>query len=264
MAPDTAKNRRRHSCYFLNREYEYGVLYDFLKDLRPGLLIVGLDFGAAETQAYKCSLSQTGATVFEKLKLSSNSNTIPTFICYRDGQAFIGPAARNDPNLIENFKVPPKYWDEPCSTSRNYGQVVGDYIAELWKNARRFDELLSSAAEGGDVLLVVGCPASPDWTGTEEMRRFAELVRAATGCANVAILPESNAAMMNAACSDAGRLRRRAGPAPGHNGRHTHLRRRLLHPRRHLRPHGQADAHHEPRNRRARPGHGHTPARAAG
>lgn len=203
MAPDTAKNGRRHSCYFLNREYEYGVLYDFLKDLRPGLLIVGLDFGAAETQAYKCSLSQTGATVFEKLKLSSNSNTIPTFICYRDGQAFIGPAARNDPNLIENFKVPPKYWGEPCSTSRNYGQVVGDYIAELWKNARRFDELLSSAAEGGDVLLVVGCPASPDWTGTEEMRRFAELVRAATGCANVAILPESNAAMMNAACSDA-------------------------------------------------------------
>ena len=80
---------------------------------------------------------------------------------------------------------------------------MGDYIAELWKNARRFDELLSSAAEGGDVLLVVGCPASPDWTGTEEMRRFAELVRAATGCANVAILPESNAAMMNAACSDA-------------------------------------------------------------
>ena len=73
MAPDTAKNGRRHSCYFLNREYEYGVLYDFLKDLRPGLLIVGLDFGPAETQAYKCSLSQTGATVFEKLKLSSNS-----------------------------------------------------------------------------------------------------------------------------------------------------------------------------------------------
>ena len=46
---------------FSHREYEYGVLYDFLKDLRPGLLIVGLDFGAAETQAYKCSLSQTGA-----------------------------------------------------------------------------------------------------------------------------------------------------------------------------------------------------------
>lgn len=194
--------KKKPARNFMGREYEFGALFDCLRDFRPGLLIVGLSVGAAETRASRCFRCGEKVALAGALKLSSEGESLPTLIGYQSGQPLVGSAARNTSDVISDFWVPPAYWDAPCTSTHSYGDVMKDFASGLWKNAAGYDEELRAAVSEGQALIAISCPLSPEWTGKEESERLAGLVRSATGCSNVVVLPEPNAALMDSLLAD--------------------------------------------------------------
>ena len=190
--------------YYLNREYESGMVSKQLKDMRQYDVIAGLDFGHGESVIYKIYKGQTGEWELDHVTMTNTyDSTVPTLMTYQNGKPVIGRAAQYADPLIQCFKEAPQNWGAPGAVGgKTFGNMMEDYIAALWSGAMQFDEGLSeAAAKDGSLLIAVGCPASPAWTDPDSMEEYAALVRRATGCRNVAVMPESNAAIMNAICS---------------------------------------------------------------
>ena len=187
---------------FMGGEYAPGAVIDYLSQLRPAQTVVGLSIGADETRLCRCSAGSGGAPELVALSLSGDGPTLPTLIGYQSGQVFIGGDARNAPDAIDGFWVPPEYWQAQCTTSLSYQGVMADYLSALWKSALCRDEELCSAAADGKLLLVLGCPDEGGWLGAAHRERLRALAAKATGCAQVAVLPETNAALMDSLCPD--------------------------------------------------------------
>lgn len=188
--------------YYLNREYESGMVSKQLKDMRQYDVIAGLDFGHGESVIYKIYKSETGTWTPDRVQMTAAGDfTVPTLMAYQNGKPVIGRAAQSAGSLIQCFKEAPQNWDAPGAVGgKTYRDLMEDYIAALWSGAMTFDYHLKNVA-ADRMLIAVGCPASPAWTGPDSMEDYAALVRSATGCSNVTVMPESNAAIMNAICS---------------------------------------------------------------
>lgn len=192
--------KRRWS--FIGRGYEFGELTDYLKCFSPGLITVGLSVGADEARACRSVSCGPEQVLARALMLSDEGESLPALMGYQSGQPFVGAAARNAADVISGFWVPPTYWQAQCTSTHSYEDVMRDFAAGLWRGALSHDAELSEAADAGKVLIAVSCPASADWTGRKELERLAALLREATGCERVAILPEPNAVLMDSLCTD--------------------------------------------------------------
>lgn len=133
-----------------------------------------------------------------KNALPRGGYAVPNLICYENGRPVIGEAARNRPNVIDSFKTPPEFWDEPATSGRSYDEVIHDYIAGVWQLA---------AAERHRAFGVRGerkrrCrrrmprPRGVDGKGRHEAH--AELVGRGYRLPRQLCCPEPNAALMSA------------------------------------------------------------------
>lgn len=112
-------------------------------------------------------------------------NKLP--ITVKDGEKFI------------YFKVPPKDFDTPCEGSESgvtHGAVMACFVYALVDGIIRHGDVCTED-ERGSLELLIGCPATTDWTDEQAREEYAELVRNATGVQSVRILPESRAAMFS-------------------------------------------------------------------
>lgn len=182
--------------WFMSNPFRAGDVYRQLEK-SSFEYIVGLDIGHGESLAALYSKS-TGKV--ELLKLNRNHDTkIPSYIYFdiqpSREQALIGRAAGNHPGFIQHFKVDPSHWDETLKgiTHRN---LMGNFIRTLWQQILALSDTLRNAPKD-KILLVVGCPASGLWTSDAALDQYKQLVRKATGCRFVSILPESTAAIMS-------------------------------------------------------------------
>lgn len=195
---------KKQKYYYLNREYESGMVHEQITGVLKYDVIAGLDFGHGESVIYKIYKGQDGEWKLERVQMTADDDfTVPTLMAYDvNGKAVIGSNAQYADSLIQCFKEAPENWgNQATGNGKTYGELIEDYIAALWSGAMTFDKGLAKAAKDGSLLIAVGCPASPAWTSPANMKKYADLVRSATGCSSVAVMPESNAAIMNAICS---------------------------------------------------------------
>lgn len=206
MTVGTAEKKAK--CYYLNRPFTRGSVFDYLTDIQFDVF-VGIDFGHGECVAYKCFRGLDGTWQVRRLRMNYEDDAaIPTYIAYSGGRALIGHEVERADDFLSYFKVPPSEWDSPAFESvetvdgetravmHSSGEVIHDFIGRLWQDILRYDEHLAGAVRDGRAMLAVGCPSGAEWTGAAAVDRYTALVKSATGCAHVSVLPESNAAIM--------------------------------------------------------------------
>ena len=189
--------------YYLNEEYTPGRAESGLRDRLAAVpaaepCFVGLDVGHGETCATFLYKNAAGSWETAPLYFDGNERVVASMISYGNGVK-TGRSARA--NGIKEFKIKPACWDNNITNNKTYGEVLKDFIAEVWKELLRANSTNSpfiTAAKSGSLVLCAGCPSSPDWT--EHMEDYAGLLREATGCGHIVIQPESNAAVMDAVC----------------------------------------------------------------
>ena len=86
------------------------------------------------------------------------------------------------------FKVPPKDFGKPCCSSEaarqsglTHGAVMACFAHVLVNNLISCNDTELSATDRKWIDLLVGCPATDDWTGKEAMDAYARLIHKATG-----------------------------------------------------------------------------------
>lgn len=116
--------------------------------------------------------------------------TLPSYV--PDGERFL------------YFKVPPKQFHEPCgnaptakASGLTHGMVMACYIYATVENIITYSAGDLTEADRPYMKLLIGCPATADWTGQKEKDEYAKLVKAATGVGAVEIIPESRAAIFS-------------------------------------------------------------------
>ena len=192
--------------YYLNEEYTPGRAESGLRDRLASVpaadpCFVGLDVGHGETCATFLYKNAAGSWETAPLYFAGSEKVIASMISYGSSGVKTGRSARADG--IKEFKIKPARWGDNITDSRTYGEVLKDFIAEVWAellSANSTNSAFTTAAESGSLVLCAGCPSSPDWT--EHMEDYSALLREATGCEHIVIQPESNAAVMDAVCSE--------------------------------------------------------------
>ena len=191
--------------YYLNEEYTPGRAESGLQGRLAAVpaaepCFVGLDVGHGETCATFLYKNAAGSWETAPLYFDGNERVVASMISYGNGVK-TGRSARA--NGIKEFKIKPACWGNNITNNKTYGKVLEDFIEEVWTELLRANSTNSpfiTAAKSGSLVLCAGCPSSPDWT--EHMEDYAGLLRKATGCGHIVIQPESNAAVMDAVCSE--------------------------------------------------------------
>lgn len=153
--------------------------------------IIGLDMGSCEAAAAAPVFENGRVRSITNLKLNSSKETvIPAEIQYNG-------------ELFHYFKRSPRHFDEKIGES---GVLRRDVLSALFKelidNIKKYNEEIG---ENDNILLLVGCPSSPEWTLEENRRLYEELIQNATGIDKVRVVPESRAAMFGALGTSKGR-----------------------------------------------------------
>ena len=189
--------------YYLAKQFQQNQIFDLLAG-NAFTRVVSLDTGRRWTRARLYKNGTDGWTE-TTLKLDHKGNTrIPTRISYDQcGDPpveieLVGYEA--DPmDFRQQFRIPPRDWDKTSPDgTHTFKALMGDFISSLWFTSMR-DNNPDVEMEEGDwdqSLLVVGCPFSNAWIGTDDYR---EMVKEVTAHDHVVVLPESGAAMMRAA-----------------------------------------------------------------
>lgn len=114
------------------------------------------------------------------------------------------PAYVPDGERFLYFKVPPKQFHEPCgntptakASGLTHGMVMACYIYAIVENIIVYSAGDLTEADRPDMKLLIGCPATADWTGQKERDEYARLIKAATDVGAVEIIPESRAAIFS-------------------------------------------------------------------
>lgn len=202
--------------WFLSVPFKKNMVYEQLKSM-TWTYAVGMDIGGGESMGYiivkrkepaqKQKESQKEQEA-KPLNLDGNYNQkMLSMLSFTDQGVIIGRDASADPRFAQDFKRSPEPldtdgegpWDKWYTPQYRYRDLMKAFIRQLWKQIlANNDEDLKKAFQEQKVLLAVGCPASPEWTSTEAMRKYQELLKEATGCEHVAVMPESTAAIMSA------------------------------------------------------------------
>ncbi len=183
---------------FVGAEYEPGMVYEQLAKVQYDY-VVGMDFGHGETMVYLYIQGENhpiSLTLDGEYKVRSS-------IAVENGAYIIGKEACGKSNFRMDFKAPFHQWTTGVFTADKKlytrGILMEGFLRELWKMVLRnpgYGSKLKEAVAEGKVLVTVGCPASSMWTNRIAMGSYRKMIRKATGCENVAVLPESNAAIM--------------------------------------------------------------------
>lgn len=188
--------------------------------------ILGIDLGHCETAVAAPKETQRGYEVsricpqqkdqiivtqivltneqMKKLK----GNKLPSYSVLSNlGEISIGnylPMTVEDGEKFIYFKVPPKDFDKVCANTKvgkdcgiTHGMVMACYAYALIKSIFKYNG--NDWVEGNinKTELLVGCPATTDWTSNSAKEKYAHLIKTATGVKSVQIIPESRAAMFS-------------------------------------------------------------------
>lgn len=209
MAQVKNEHRTPVAGWFMHTPFQASLVYSRLSAVDYDF-IVGLDVGHGETIAYMFSTEQAtdenGATVsqpkVERLRLNHEDDAkVPTLLRFSGNQVIVGKKAKNVPGFFQHFKTEPEKWDTKIDGVHTHGELMDAFIRTLWKQILQYQPKLAEAVSQDRVLVTVGCPASDAWTSSEAMDRYEKLLRRATKCAHVSVLPESTAAIMAAVLS---------------------------------------------------------------
>lgn len=166
-------------------------------------VIVGLDFGFGETAMYKFCKNAQGSWEFSSLRCGPDQEIkLPSWLCYGDDKkTVIGSDAADDRSFFPKFKVDPGHWSIEADIFLHitFRKVIRDFIGELWSNAVRYDDTIRAIVSGESsnrLMIAAGCPSSPLWLAPDSQDAYRQLIREATGCAQVELFPESVAAVM--------------------------------------------------------------------
>ena len=189
--------------------------------------VIGIDFGHCETAAAQPQKNNSG--VNEVKTLNTNEGNVQVgqsqiIITYEqmkrlkgidhpsyDQLKQIGPfrigdlsAYVPDGERFFYFKVPPKDFDKSCgltdeakANGLTHGTVMACYVHALVDNIFKYNSGNLKELDRPESVLLVGCPATSDWTDEAAKDAYADLIQTATGVAQVTIVPESRAAMFS-------------------------------------------------------------------
>lgn len=190
-------------AYYLTKQFRQNQIFDLLAE-EDFTRVVSLDMGHGWTRAWLYKKGEDNWTE-TALKLDDKGNTcIPTRISYdQSGDPpieieLVGYEA-NPLDFRQQFKTPPRNWDKTSPDgTHTFKALMGDFIGSLWFISMRDNnpELDMDDEDWEHALLVVGCPFSNTWIGTDDYRK---MVKEVTVHDHVVVLPESSAAMMRAA-----------------------------------------------------------------
>lgn len=199
--------------------------------------IIGIDLGHCETAAAfprqpekdsryevrrlvaedknQVILTQVVLTDEQMCKLSGNLR--PSYSDLSQlGEIRIGnklPAYTSDGEKFCYFKVPPKDFDKPCGNTEaakkygiTHGQIMACYIFALIKCLFKYNDTDLTNARPEDVVLLIGCPTTKDWTDPAAQIDYAKLIKLATNVRDVRIVPESRAAMFSSVENEKNRI----------------------------------------------------------
>lgn len=192
------------TCWFLQDPFQQLMVYQQLVKMNYDY-VVGMDIGHGESMVYlyrKTEDNSSGKAKKEDFRIDrlrlnyDNDPKIPTMIRFDADRVIIGKRAKDIPGFVQDFKVRPAQW----SDSSPHRDLLKAFIGTLWQQILEYnpDLGLKQASDDGKLLITVGCPSSPDWTGVKAMEKYQELIQSATGCPHVAVLAESTAAIMSA------------------------------------------------------------------
>ncbi|PNV61538.1 hypothetical protein C0033_13220 [Clostridium sp. chh4-2] len=156
--------------------------------------IIGLDFGHCEIAAAMIQSMNGEAFRVMNLFLDGNKNTV------------IPAEAEYHGELFNYFKASPKHFNEQIR-GNEVTVMRRDLISLLFRKVMDgIMEYNTEIADGEQILLVVGCPASEEWTAEKSRNEYEQLIKKATGAAEVRVIPESRAAMFSALADGKGRM----------------------------------------------------------
>lgn len=202
------------SAWFMSNPFVHNLVYEQL--VKSGYeRVVGLDIGHGDLVAcefyFEPRIGADGQVekdpkgnvilvpVVKRLDLNSAGNLkLPAMIRFTDKSVIIGADAADQPGFVQHFKVEPAMWNELVVGDKTYGDLMEILIRTLLKQIKEARPELESLMEQDKLLLAVGCPASEAWTNTEAIDQYRDLLKRATNCQHVTVMPESNAAIMAA------------------------------------------------------------------
>lgn len=207
----TPQKAAGQNCWFLNEPFTQNAVYQQLTNMKY-THVLGLDIGHGETVVYKCVLKsvtetdEKGKNPRAVIKTDINKavvnkegvERIATMIGFDGGKVIVGSKAAKYPDFYQHFKKEPALWGSDYNKKYTFGQLMEAFIRELWSGIIRFNPEVEAAAKENKLLIAVGCPSSPAWTNPTAVQDYQTLVGKATGCAHVAVLAESTAAIMSA------------------------------------------------------------------
>ena len=199
------------SYYFLGQKFEPGKVLNYVTRQIYNT-IIGIDIGHGESVIYLYYKDGSNQWQMNRMKMDKDGNlTIPTYIRYtytnsknrKSPVVTIGHEAKIEPGFSASFKQPPDNWYNVASPADIHGhtcdELLEDYIRVLIADTKKQNTNFAAAIGQADTLLVVGCPASEDWTKQESTDKYRSLLSRAAGhpTDHIAILPESTAAIMS-------------------------------------------------------------------
>lgn len=124
------------------------------------------------------------------------------------GEIRVGPdlpdAVRRGEELFLYFKAPPSRFDEPCGGTGaarecgiTHGMLMACFLSAAVDGILRYNPELEGSVPRSSLDLLIGCPASGEWTSPEAQKEYATLAWKATGVRSARIVPESRAAMFS-------------------------------------------------------------------
>lgn len=183
--------------YLLTRQFQKNQVFDLLEET-DYTRVISLSIGHGWTRAglYTKEESAWKETV---LKLDDKGHTcIPTRISYDPSGENEAIGYEADPaSHRRQFFLPPQNWDKTSPDgSHTFKTLMEDFLCHVWFVSIPDNNPEGDTDDGENTLLVVGCPFSGDWLGTDDFRA---LVADATLHDHVLVLPESLAALDQAA-----------------------------------------------------------------
>lgn len=82
--------------------------------------------------------------------------------------------------VCQYFKKDPLNWDDPCTESLTYRELMQRFVRQALKNARIYNEEIAPCSTFNPPSLTMGCPAEENWLDIESIGRYTELVREAS------------------------------------------------------------------------------------
>lgn len=156
--------------------------------------IIGLDLGHCDITSSTPQYDRGKFTGMCNLFLDGNKNTI------------IRAEVEYHSETFNYFKKSPKHFDEEVKGDENAvsrRELISLLSSKIIEGIKEYNTNIRS---GEDIMLIVGCPSSPEWTSEKNRKEYADLIQKATGVAKVRVVPESRAAMFSALADGKGRM----------------------------------------------------------